>query len=131
MRRALASLAFLALLACNNPTEPVIEIPRGRLFGVVTIGPNCPGPQGPQECPTPPSAYRERKILIYNADRSRLLFTVDIDTTGAYLIDLPPASYIADLRGVGIDRTSDLPATVQIRANQSTRLDVRIDTGLR
>ena len=128
MTKALASLALLALVACNNPTEPEIDIPRGRLFGVVTIGPNCPGPQ---DCPTPPSAYRERKILIYNADRSRLLFTVDIDTTGAFLIDLPPAGYIADLRGAGIDRTTDLPATVQIRANQSTRLDVRIDTGLR
>ena len=128
MKPAVAWLGLVALLACNNPTEPEIDIPRGRLFGVVTIGPNCPGPQ---ECPTPPSAYRERKILVYNADRSRLLFTVDIDTTGAFLIDLPPASYVADLRGAGIDRTSDLPATVQIRANQVTRLDVRIDTGLR
>ena len=131
MRFTIVSLAFLALLACNNPTEPEIDIPRGRLFGVVTIGPNCPGPQGPQECPTPPSAYLERKILIYNADRSRLLFTVDIDSTGAYLIDLPAASYVADLRGVGIDRTADLPATVQIRTNSGTRLDVHIDTGLR
>ena len=128
MRAAIAWAALLALTSCNSPTTPEIEIPAGRLFGVVTIGPNCPGPQ---ECPTPPSAYSERKILIYNASRSTLLFTVDIASNGSYASDLVAGTYIVDFRGVGIDRSSDVPATVQIRANDGTRLDVRIDTGLR
>lgn len=128
MKRLLLALLVLILTGCNDPTEPEIDIPRGRLSGLVTIGPNCPGPQ---DCPTPPSAYRERKILVYNPDRSRLLFTVDIDSTGAYFIDLAAATYLIDFRGLPADTSRDLPKSVQIRANQVTRVDVAIDTGIR
>ena len=82
-------------------------------------------------CPTPPDAYRTRKILVYNEAKTSLLFTVDIDSQGAYFIDLLPASYTIDLRGVGIDRTGDLPKTVTIQANAVTTLNVDIDTGIR
>jgi len=129
MRWALAGLLLLLLGAgCNSPTEPELELPRGRLSGLVTIGPNCPGPQ---QCPTPPSAYRDRKVLVYNADHSRLLFAVDIDSTGIYFIDLGVASYQIDIRGIGSDRSSDVPRTIEIRASQVTRVDISIDTGIR
>jgi len=72
-----------------------------------------------------------RKILVYDEQRTRLLFTVDIDTQGLYFIDLAPAKYLVDLKGVGIDRTGDLPKVVEIHANSVTTLNVNIDTGLR
>ncbi|MEO6487640.1 MAG: hypothetical protein ABIO78_06850 [Thermoanaerobaculia bacterium] len=121
-------VVLLFAIGCNNPTDPEIEIPRGRLSGLVTIGPNCPGPQ---QCPTPPSAYRERKVLVFNSDRSRLLFTVDIDSTGLYFIDLGAATYVVDIRGIGVDTTKDVPKAVQIRTSQVTRVDINIDTGIR
>lgn len=121
-------LLILILAGCSDPTEPEIDIPRGRLSGLVTIGPNCPGPQ---DCPTPPSAYRDRKILVFTADRSRQLFTVDIDSTGAYFIDLAATTYMIDFRGLAADTSRDVPKSVQIRANQVTRLDLAIDTGIR
>lgn len=121
-------VVLLFAIGCNNPTDPEIEIPRGRLSGLVTIGPICPGPQ---QCPTPPSAYRERKVLVFNSDRSRLLFTVDIDSTGLYFIDLGAATYVVDIRGIGIDTTKDVPKAVQIRTSQVTRVDINIDTGIR
>jgi len=126
MRRFLPVL--LLAFACDSPTNPQPDIPRGRLSGAVTIGPNCPGPQ---QCPTPPSAYRERKVLVFNADRSRILFTVDIDSTGLYFIDLAAATYVVDLRGSGADTTRDVPKTVEVRASQVTRVDINIDTGIR
>ena len=103
----------------------------GRLAGTITIGPNCPGPVTTAPCPTPPDAYKARKILVYNEAKSSLLHTVDIDSQGEYLIDLPPAKYTIDLKGSAADRTGDLPKTVEIHANSVTRLDVNIDTGLR
>lgn len=121
-------LVLLFSIGCNNPTDPEMAMPRGRLSGLVTIGPNCPGPQ---PCPTPPSAYRERKVLVFNSDRSRLLFTVDIDSMGFYLLDLGAATYVVDIRGIGVDTTRDVPRTVQIRASQVTRVDINIDTGIR
>jgi len=127
---------FLALIVagCSSPTSPnnaAVSQSHGRLAGTVTIGPNCPGPVTTAPCPTPPDAYKLRKILVYNEARTTLLHTVDIDSQGAYFIDLGPAVYTIDLKGSGVDRTGDLPKTVEIRANTVTRLDVNVDTGLR
>jgi hypothetical protein len=136
---AVAIAILILATACHSPTSPsdgahaagtVAE--HGRLSGIVTIGPNCPGPQSDTHpCPTPPSAYAARKILIYNEAKSEILFTVDIDSQGAYLIDLAPAKYTVDLKPNGIDRTNELPQVVDIKANGVTSLNVNIDTGIR
>ena len=132
------AIAILILAAaCHSPTSPsdgksassVAET--GRLSGIVTIGPNCPGPETSNPCPAQPSAYAARKILIYNEAHSNLLFTVDIDSQGAYLIDLAPAKYTVELKPNGIDKTADLPKVIEIKTNVVTRLDVNIDTGIR
>jgi len=133
MLSAIALLIFA--LACHSPTSPSdaagTPAQHGRLSGVVTIGPNCPVQSETNPCPTQPSAYAARKILIYTATKSTLLFTVDIDSQGLYFIDLAPGSYTVDLRPNGIDRTLDLPKVVEIKANTVTKLDVNIDTGIR
>ena len=103
----------------------------GRLAGVVTIGPNCPVEREGQPCPTPPSAYTLRKVLVYDQQRTQLLHTVDIDTQGLYSINLAPAKYLVDLQTVGIDRSADVPKVVEIHANSVTSLNIAIDTGLR
>jgi hypothetical protein len=136
--RGIPSIVVMALIglsiACHSPTSPSdgqTPAVHGRLSGLVTIGPNCPGPQQNNPCPTQPSAYAARKILVYNEAKSTLLFTVDIDSQGAYVIDLAPAKYTIDLKPNGIDKTSDLPKVVEIRANTVTQVDVSIDTGIR
>jgi hypothetical protein len=133
-RRYLLLVLCAALIGCNSPTspdDPVTSQPHGRLTGTVTIGPNCPGPTDTAPCPTSPDAYRARKILVYNEAKTTLLFTVDIDSQGAFLIDLLPAIYTVDLQGVGIDKTPDLPKTLEIRANVITTITVNVDTGIR
>jgi hypothetical protein len=130
-KRAPFVLLLLLLSACqgDGPTDPLEERgPRGRLAGVVTIGPNCPGPV---TCPTPASAYAERKILVYEEPKGAVLSEVDIDSTGLYVIDLRPGKYNIELRGLANDRTDDLPKAVEIFPNVVTPLDVRIDTGIR
>jgi hypothetical protein len=133
----LSSIGFVMLIAltggCHSPTSPDDGAPaqHGRLSGIVTIGPNCPGPETANPCPTQPSAYAARKILVYSETKSNLLFTVDIDSQGAYFIDLAPAKYTIDLKPSGIDHTADLPKVVQIHVNAVTRLDISIDTGIR
>ena len=132
VRGAIAFLMFLA--ACHGgdaPTDPQTPQVHGRLSGVVTIGPNCPGPETTQPCPTPPDAYALRKILVYDEAKTKLLYTVDIDSQGAYLVDLAPARYSVDVKKAGIDRVSGVPAVVEIKANTVTKLDISIDTGIR
>jgi hypothetical protein len=135
LKRLTGLVLVVALAACHgssSPTDPQASLPHGRLSGTVTIGPNCPGPiTTTQGCPTPPEAYAARKILVFDAARTKLLFTVDIDSQGLYTIQLVPGMYTIDFRGSGIDRTSDLPKTVTIVANGTVVLDVNIDTGIR
>ncbi len=133
VRTATLIFAFALIAACNHsPTAPdEASLPHGRLSGLVTIGPNCPVESATQPCPTPPDAYAARKVLVFSKGRASLLFTVDIDSRGFYWIDLAPADYVVDIRGVGIDRSSDVPANVSIKANNITQFDIRIDTGLR
>lgn len=133
IRRYLILALSAALIGCNSPTSPndaVTDQPHGRLTGTVTIGPNCPGPVD-SSCPTPPDAYKLRKILVYNEAKTTLLFTVDVDSQGAFLIDLLPAHYTVDLQGTGIDKTPDLPKTIDIHANVITTITVNVDTGIR
>jgi hypothetical protein len=128
---AIATIA-LALACHKSPTAPgESATPHGRLFGLVTIGPNCPVETPANPCPTPPSAYAARKVLIFTSDHSKQLFTVDIDSRGLYVIDLTPGTYVIDLKPVGIDHSQDVPAAVNILANISTQHDINIDTGLR
>jgi hypothetical protein len=131
MNRGLLVVLALALAACEGPTDPKpAPSVTGRLSGLVTIGPNCPAAQG--NCPTPASAYDARKILVYNSDRARLLHTVDIDSRGAYLIELAaPNTYVIDFKGLAADKSADLPKTVMIRPSNVTSLPVTIDTGIR
>jgi hypothetical protein len=132
VRGAIAFLMFVA--ACHSgdtPTDPQAPQVHGRLSGVVTIGPNCPGPETTQPCPTPPDAYALRKVLVYDEAKTKLLYTVDIDSQGLYLVDLAPARYSVDVKKAGIDRASGVPAVVEIKANTVTKLDISIDTGIR
>jgi hypothetical protein len=130
--RRFSTLLVSWLIACHSPTAPTnVAQTRGRLSGVVTIGPNCPVQQSGQPCPTPPIAYTLRKILVYDEQRTRLLHTVDIDTEGLYATDLVPARYLVDFKGAGLDRSRDVPKVVEIHANSVTTLNIAIDTGLR
>jgi hypothetical protein len=129
-----ALLLLLVLAAAchgSSPTDPTGGLAVGTLTGAVTIGPNCPAENPNDPCPTPPAAYAARKVLVLDSAGTRLLFTVDIDGHGLYLIDLAAGQYTVDLRKSGLDRSSDVPRKVTITRGGSTRVDISIDTGIR
>lgn len=54
------------------------------------------------------------------------------DPRGEYRIDLPSGTYRVDIGPLaGMEYTKDLPAVVAVSTGQETRLDFRIDTGIR
>jgi hypothetical protein len=118
----------MPLLACCAP--PPKET--GILQGHVTIGPLVPVVREGEPEPTPaPEVYASRQIVIYAADGQTEVTRVQIDGQGNYQVGLPVGTYVVDINRAGIDRGIGLPATVQIEANEVTRLDVDIDTGIR
>ncbi len=55
------------------------------------------------------------------------------DNDGQYSIFLPPGSYRVEMSRNNADKrhSRDLPATVTVKEESETRLDIRIDTGIR
>jgi hypothetical protein len=69
--------------------------------------------------------------MIYGPGRQEIA-TVLTDQAGQYRLNLPPGSYLIEMAAAkGRGFTKDLPATVTITQGQETRLDIRIDTGIR
>ena len=50
---------------------------------------------------------------------------------GFYSIDLAPNTYTVDLKPNGIDKSADVPKQVIVNGNETTRVDIAIDTGIR
>ena len=118
----------------NPGTSPISTQGRspGYLEGRASIGPLQPVERIGVPSPTPPpAACTSRGLVIFaddtGAEVQRLAFGPDC----GYRVALPPDTYRVELDRRGIDTSRDVPRTVSIQAGQTTRLDVRIDTGIR
>jgi hypothetical protein len=102
----------------------------GTLAGNVTIGPLCPV----EPCTVTPdrltAAYAARTIVVSMPGGVVVAQAVPDPYTGFSFI-LKPGTYIVDIKHQGIDRSPELPKTVTIRAGETIRLDISIDTGIR
>jgi hypothetical protein len=104
----------------------------GTLEGHVSIGPLTPAERVDRPRPTvPPEAYAARSINIFQSDGATLVANVKLEPDGTYHVGLAAGSYVVNIARSGIDRGVDLPKTVTISKGQKSRLDIRIDTGLR
>lgn len=102
----------------------------GTLAGQVTIGPICPVERQDQPCPPSPELFLQQKILVYDADRTRLVAEIVPGTDGSYQKGLPPGTYSVVVKHTGI-RGENPPETVRIASGQTAILDISIDTGIR
>lgn len=100
---------------------------KGTLTGNVTIGPLCPV----EPCTVNPgqlaAAYAARLIVVSIPGTGIIAETVPDPFTG-YSFSLKPGTYVVDIRHQGIDRSPELPKTVSIRAGETVRLNISIDT---
>jgi hypothetical protein len=101
----------------------------GVLVGLVTRGPassieNLAGRLGP----SPVANIR----IVISSGAGEMVTSGLTDMRGDYRIDLPAGAYRVDIGPLaGMEYTKDLPAVVAVSARQETRLDFRIDTGIR
>ena len=102
----------------------------GTLKGTVTIGPLCPV----EPCSVPRdqivAAYAARSLLITSKEGT-FVQSVTADPDTGYSVSLRPGTYVVDITHQGIGGSPDLPKTVTIRAGETVRLDIDIDTGIR
>ncbi len=101
----------------------------GRLTGMVTRGPTRPVARAGE----PPASKPVPGIKLFvKTPKGREVKTAVSDKQGMYSISLPAGTYqVENERLGGMESTKDLPADVVITGGKETRLDVRIDTGIR
>lgn len=127
MKLLILIVMILLIFACATQTQET-----GALEGHVTIGPLSPVEEAGVPEPTPaPEMYAERKIVIYAENGQQEVTQVDIDDSGNYRVTLPVGVYRVDINHLGVDFSKDLPAQVEINNQQTTQLDINIDTGIR
>ncbi len=128
-------LLFLAIIGVVTvavvywPSLQTAQKEKGTIEGQVTIGPICPVERPDMPCKPSPETYAARKILVFK--QGSRIAAVDINSDGFYHIELEEGTYTVDINKTGIDRSSELPKQVEIKAGQTTKLDISIDTGIR
>ena len=127
------SLLLLAVLlnwSCDQQQMQIVE--KGFLEGKVTIGPLCPVETVPPDPACQPSqdTYDAWPIVIWTADKKTKIATIDPELDGNYFADLPKGSYLIDLdKQHRFDKS--LPALINIEPNETSLLNIDIDTGIR
>ena len=101
----------------------------GALFGRVTMGPM--SPVGRSADPGASAAVPGARIMISSVHGQEITSVVT-EADGGYRLRIPPGIYRIDMPPLTGGRfTKDVPTTVTIAEGQQTRLDIRIDTGVR
>jgi len=70
-------------------------------------------------------------VLVYDRYHSKLIETISLDNNGNYRVELAPGVYVVDINHAGIDRSSEVPKTIEIKPGSTVVLNISIDTGLR
>jgi hypothetical protein len=83
----------------------------------------------PRPAAVAPETYAEHPLIILNQDKTKEIARVTADQSGNYRVVLPPGDYILDVQGRGHVRAKPQPFTVV--SNQTVRVDMDIDTGIR
>jgi len=120
------AILFLALLlfGCASPQNT-----KGTLEGTITIGPLCPVEPCHLSQEQIDQAYTSRSIIVYASDRTTIVRQISIPPGGNYGMELTPGRYFVTIRPGGI---GDYPfQEIIISSNQTTRLDLDVDTGIR
>lgn len=75
--------------------------------------------------------YAEYPLIILSRDGKKEITRVTADRDGNYRVELPPGDYILDVRGRAPRRVRAKPRPFAVGSNQTVRVDMDIDTGIR
>jgi len=82
--------------------------------------------------PTPSAeAYAEYPLIILSQDGKKEIARVTADEKGNYHVALPPGNYVLDVQGRAPGHVRAKPQQFTVVSNQSVRVDMDIDTGVR
>jgi hypothetical protein len=75
--------------------------------------------------------YADYPLIVLAEDRKKEITRVTADGHGNYRVSLPPGNYVLDIQGRGRGRLRATPQPFTVVSNQTVRVDMDIDTGIR
>ena len=106
----------------------------GFLKGIISIGPICPVVTYPpvSDCMPTAETYKAFPVSIWTSDGKRKIAQIDPALDGSFTKELNPGNYLIVLeKEQNTIGSSNLPLEVSVISNDSTFLNIDIDTGIR
>ena len=75
--------------------------------------------------------YTEYPLIIFSRDRKKEIARVTANRNGNYRVELPPGDYVLDVQGRAPGHVRAKPQPFRVVSNQTVRVDMDIDTGIR
>ena len=75
--------------------------------------------------------YVEYPLIVFSADGKKEIARVTPDKNGNYRLTLPPGDYVLDVHGRAPGRVRAKPHGFRVISNQTVRVDMEMDTGIR
>ncbi len=119
----------LLMIVIGCTTTP---LGKGSLEGKVTIGPLCPVERIPPApgCQPTDATYKAFPVAVYSPSQKMIIAEIKPAVNGSYRVELPEGNYVVEMENPH-KFGKNLPQAVIIRNNQTTTLDINIDTGIR
>jgi hypothetical protein len=75
--------------------------------------------------------YSDYPLVVLSQDGKKEVTRITADTSGNYRVPLPPGDYVLDVKGRRPGGVRAKPQPFTIISNQTVRVDMDIDTGIR
>jgi hypothetical protein len=124
------TISIVLLTSCTkmDHREP------GYLKGIISIGPICPVERIPPDPACLPTAetYKAYPVDIFSSSGKTKILQLSPSPDGSFVATLPSGDYMVILdRAQNTIGGSNLPVQISITSNNTTTLNVSIDTGIR
>ena len=102
----------------------------GFVEGHINIGPLTPVQRKDAPTKISPEVYAALRVSVFQADGKTSVAPLAPDADGNFRQSLPPGTYIIDMPHGRMTKVN-LPRTITIVPDQTVRVDIEIDTGIR
>jgi polygalacturonase len=128
LKNLIAGCIFVVLIGGTVASDAV---PPGFVAGHLKIISLTPVELADGNTPVTVETYAEYPLIILNRKEKKEITRVTADRNGNYRVVLPPGDYILDVQGRAHKHVRGKPQFFTVVSNQTVRVDMDIDTGIR
>ena len=128
LKNLIAGCIFVVLIGGTAASDAV---PPGFVEGHLKIISPTPVELADGNTPVTVETYAEYPLIILNREEKKEITRVTADRNGNYRVVLSPGDYILDVQGRAHKHMRGKPQFFTVVSNQTVRVDMDIDTGIR